>query len=249
MGELCSQCDFKQYSSTIVILVSGKSESGKGTVAEELERLLKMYPEFNVIRCSLSTYIRDVAKKDFYWNGIDTPESRKFMAEVSRIGTEFYPYHMARRVWERDIERNLLRAYIDKESGKTVEITHNIAIVESFRELVNYNYFKLLQGEGKIADIRTIRVHRPDYTSTANAISNHISESDLDDFEFDYHILNKSSVEKLNVLTGLIASYIVNLLKREDRDYIIKGISGGIYPCKPNIFEQAYELVDEDSIV
>lgn len=213
MGELCSQCDFKQYPSTIVILVSGKSESGKGTVAEELERLLKAYPEFNVIRCSLSTYTgtKRYSKKGLL--GVDTPESRKFMAEIYRVGTEFYPYHMARRVWERDIERNLLRAYIDKESGKTVEITHNIAIVESFRELVDYNYFKMLQGEGKIADIRTIRVYRPDYTSTANAISNHVSESDLDDFEFDYRILNKSSVEKLNVLTGLIASCIVNLLK------------------------------------
>lgn len=28
-------------------------------------------------------------------------------------------------------------------------------------------------------------------------------------------------------------------------DYIIKGIKGEIYPCKPDIFEATYELVDE----
>jgi len=28
-------------------------------------------------------------------------------------------------------------------------------------------------------------------------------------------------------------------------DYIIKGISGELYPCKPDIFEQTYELVEE----
>lgn len=26
-------------------------------------------------------------------------------------------------------------------------------------------------------------------------------------------------------------------------DYIIKGIQGELYPCKPNIFEQTYELL------
>ena len=28
-------------------------------------------------------------------------------------------------------------------------------------------------------------------------------------------------------------------------DYIIKGIAGEIYPCKPEIFEQTYDLVEE----
>lgn len=29
-------------------------------------------------------------------------------------------------------------------------------------------------------------------------------------------------------------------------DYIIKGIQGEFYPCKPDIFEQTYEEVIED---
>jgi len=30
----------------------------------------------------------------------------------------------------------------------------------------------------------------------------------------------------------------------KDGDYIIKGVQGEFYPCKPDIFEQTYEKVD-----
>ena len=29
-------------------------------------------------------------------------------------------------------------------------------------------------------------------------------------------------------------------------DYIIKGVNGEIYPCKPDIFEKTYERVEDD---
>lgn len=29
-------------------------------------------------------------------------------------------------------------------------------------------------------------------------------------------------------------------------DWIIRGVAGELYPCKPDIFEQSYELVAED---
>lgn len=29
-------------------------------------------------------------------------------------------------------------------------------------------------------------------------------------------------------------------------DYIVKGVSGEIYPCEPEIFEQTYEKVEEE---
>jgi hypothetical protein len=29
-------------------------------------------------------------------------------------------------------------------------------------------------------------------------------------------------------------------------DYIIKGVAGEFYPCKPDIFEQTYEMVGEE---
>lgn len=33
----------------------------------------------------------------------------------------------------------------------------------------------------------------------------------------------------------------------EPHDYIIQGVKGELYPCKPDIFEQTYEVVDEQT--
>ena len=168
----------------LIILVSGKSNSGKGEVSKKLEQLLKSKNK-HVIRCSLSTYIRELTKNDFYWNGIDTLESRIFMGEVYRVGTDFYSHHMARRVWERDIE-----PFANKDT---------IAIIESFREKVNYDYFVELWKEKIINDIITIRVVRPSFNAIQDEeFENHVSESDLDDFEFDYVIENSGTVEELD---------------------------------------------------
>lgn len=166
-----------------IILISGKSHSGKGTVAKFIQEIFQMEKE-HVIRCSLSTYIRDLAKKDFYWNGIDTLESRILMAEIYRIGTDFYPYHMARRVWERDI--------------LPYAKTNSIIIIESFREKVNYDFFYALQQIGYINKITTVRVIRPYYNDIQNKeFEKHVSESDLDEFVFDKIIINDGTKEKL----------------------------------------------------
>ena len=34
-------------------------------------------------------------------------------------------------------------------------------------------------------------------------------------------------------------------MKAKPGDYIIKGVNGEFYPCKPEIFKQTYELVGE----
>lgn len=42
---------------------------------------------------------------------------------------------------------------------------------------------------------------------------------------------------KINTLEGV--------MKANVGDYIIKGVKGEIYPCKPDIFEQTYEQIGE----
>lgn len=181
---------------TNILLLSGKSGNGKGTAASIIREKLKMNSNLNVIQCSLSTYIRQITKDDFYWDGIDTPESRKFMAETYRVGTEFYSYHMMRRVWERDIQPNL------------VEDKINIAIVESFRELVNYDYCLILKNEKKISDISTIRIERPEYDVAGKELKTHVSEVDLDNFDFDWTIINdKGIVELKEKINDFIIAY------------------------------------------
>lgn len=35
-------------------------------------------------------------------------------------------------------------------------------------------------------------------------------------------------------------------MKAEINDYIIKGVKGEFYPCKPDIFEETYNIVEND---
>lgn len=182
-----------------LIMIHGKSETGKSTVAEILERRLREVECYNVIRCSLSTWIRETLKNDFFWDGVMTPESRKCMAEIYRVGTDFYPYHMARRVWERDNVPNL------SEDKKT------IVIVESFREKVNYDYFDSLWKQGLIEDIVTVTIERPGVAETAQELTSHQSETDLDDFVFDYLIVNKGTLQDLeNKVVRYVLSHVLD---------------------------------------
>lgn len=46
--------------------------------------------------------------------------------------------------------------------------------------------------------------------------------------------------------TGMMNPIIITLegaMRVSDGDYIIKGVKGEYYPCKPDIFEQTYEEV------
>lgn len=46
-------------------------------------------------------------------------------------------------------------------------------------------------------------------------------------------------------LDGMISiSTLEGVMKAGIGDYIIKGIQGEFYPCKPDIFKQTYELVE-----
>ena len=60
----------------------------------------------------------------------------------------------------------------------------------------------------------------------------------------------KSSATYPMVLLSIIQGFspVIETLegdmKVSDGDYIIKGVQGEFYPCKPDIFEQTYEAVD-----
>ena len=32
-------------------------------------------------------------------------------------------------------------------------------------------------------------------------------------------------------------------------DYVIKGVNGEFYPCKPDIFEKTYEKIEDDDLL
>lgn len=54
-----------------------------------------------------------------------------------------------------------------------------------------------------------------------------------DELGDDEHLLNIS----IETLEGTMAANV--------GDYIIKGVKGEIYPCKPDVFEMSYDIVEE----
>ena len=62
-------------------------------------------------------------------------------------------------------------------------------------------------------------------------------------------ITNYTNIEidtdKDDNVIGIIIPTLEGEMKASIGDYIIKGIQGEFYPCKPEIFEQTYELVEQ----
>lgn len=191
---------------TTIILISGKSNNGKSMVADTLYSKLTEKAintnKYRIIRSSLSTYVRDLLKNDFFFNEDDNDITRNFMQQVMELGTKVYPYHMARRVWERDNKPYLCPSL------------HNMVIVESFRELNNYVYYNELLKIDEITEIVTIRVNRPDFSVLKNdKLKTHVSETDLDSFEFNYTIENDGTLQELGLKTIEVMN---NICERED---------------------------------
>lgn len=59
-------------------------------------------------------------------------------------------------------------------------------------------------------------------------------------------ILKKCNYKKYSIKEAYCKiKTLEGVMRANGGDYIIKGVNGGIYPCKPDIFEKTYELVME----
>jgi len=56
-----------------------------------------------------------------------------------------------------------------------------------------------------------------------------------------------SLVNQTNLYQPIILKTLEGKMKVEVGDYIIKGVRGEFYPCKPDVFEKTYELVEGKS--
>lgn len=66
-----------------------------------------------------------------------------------------------------------------------------------------------------------------------------------EDFRPDWFCDKVSTNEIITYDTHCEIKTLEGVMRGEIGDYIIKGIKGEIYPCKPDIFEASYERVEE----
>ena len=57
--------------------------------------------------------------------------------------------------------------------------------------------------------------------------------------------ISRNRTEKIEGSDWLLVQTPKDDVPAYRRDWIIRGIKGEIYPCKPDIFERSYEAVDE----
>ena len=75
----------------------------------------------------------------------------------------------------------------------------------------------------------------------------------VEDPEWIIEAIKKGTIWFVNYEADITCEMIIKTLegsmKANQGDYIIKGINGEIYPCKPDIFEKTYEQADKEVIV
>jgi hypothetical protein len=55
----------------------------------------------------------------------------------------------------------------------------------------------------------------------------------------------KVTLDNVNGTTVLLIETLEGQMRTLPGDYIIRGVKGEIYPCKPDIFEATYEAVED----
>lgn len=80
-------------------------------------------------------------------------------------------------------------------------------------------------------------------------------DGDLKDFDGKYYVPDwavkalENGIMFYAPLGGLPSELFINTLEGAHHvsvgDYVIKGVHGEIYPCKPDIFEKTYDIVSE----
>ena len=66
------------------------------------------------------------------------------------------------------------------------------------------------------------------------------------DSEFKYESNTRYITNKFNYINSVLTiNTLEGDMEASKGDYIIKGIKGEFYPCKPDIFQATYEVVEE----
>lgn len=69
-----------------------------------------------------------------------------------------------------------------------------------------------------------------------------ITQMRRDGYEVETH-----SEPPMRAITGIKIKTLEGTMQANFGDWIIKGVQGEYYPCKPDIFEKTYDLVSEDN--
>ena len=75
--------------------------------------------------------------------------------------------------------------------------------------------------------------------------NNTVINEEIDESKFKRYVKKPVVVEAYQTDTEVFIETLEGLMKADVGDWIIKGVKGECYPCKPDVFKMTYEKVEE----
>lgn len=173
-----------------IITISGKAESGKDTSAQMLKEQLEDLG-YNVLICHYADLLKFICKNFFDWDGQKNEEGRTLLQRVGTEGVRKYnPNYWVEFILE-------ILAFFPDE--------WDFVLIPDARFP---NEINLLKDDNY--DVMAVKVVRTDYENhLTEEQRNHPSETALDDYIFDYTLLNESTKEGLYANIKSLVSTII----------------------------------------
>ena len=159
-----------------IFIISGKARSGKNEISKIIE---KSYSNKKCITISFGYYIKDYAKRISDWDGSEETKPRELLQ------------HLGIELVRNKIDKRL---FIDR-------ILQDIEIFSYFYDIIVISDVRLLDEitilKENYPDSTSIRVVRNNYENNlTEEQKNHLTETDLDNFnDFDYIVNNDDNLE------------------------------------------------------
>lgn len=177
-----------------IITVSGKAESGKDYTAKKIKLELENYG-YNTLICHYADLLKYICKQFFEWDGKKDENGRTLLQTV---GTDTIRKQNP-NYWVEFII-NILTIFPNEWDFVIIPDTRFPNEIELMKE----NF-----------DTIAIQVKRPNYTNhLSEEQRQHISETALDDFEFDYTLINPGDEDGMKYEVKMFVDHIFDDLKK-----------------------------------
>ena len=168
-----------------VICISGKAQNGKDFTANALKEKIEEHDNCNVLITHYADLLKYICKTFFGWNGKKDAEGRSILQFV---GSDV-------------IRKNNPDYWVD----------FIVDILDMFPSEFDYVLIPDCRFPNEIEvmkekfDCIAVRVNRPDYDNgLTDEQKNHISETALDDFKFDYELIYTGDISYLEEIDKFI---------------------------------------------